>query len=281
MGLKIEKVSKSFSDKVVVDDISFELEKPGVFGLLGTNGAGKTTTIRMILGILERDSGDISWNGKKVTRRNVNFGYLPEERGIYPKTKVKEQLIYFAKLKGIKQKDAEESLKKWAGKFEIEEYLNMPAEKLSKGNQQKVQFLTAVMHNPDLIILDEPFSGLDPINTNTIKDILQELINEGKHIIMSSHQMSSVEEFCNDILIMNRSKTIIKGNLQEIKDKYEVKKIYLDTSENRGYTVDINSVNEGEDILKSLLEKNIIVNEFKLIKPSLHDIFVEKVGGVK
>lgn len=298
MGLKVENVSKQYGSKDAVSNLSFEMSKPGVFGLLGTNGAGKTTTIRMILGILEKNSGNISWNGKSVTRKNVNFGYLPEERGIYPKTKVGEQLIYFAKLKGMKQKDAEESLKYWTKKLKIDEYVNTQAEKLSKGNQQKVQFLTCVMHNPELIILDEPFSGLDPINSDILKNILRELIAEGKYIIMSSHQMASIEEFCDDILIIDKGKTVLKGSLKEIKNEYDVKKVFIETSKSindvinthglkvitsneNEYLVEINSVNQSEELLKDIITKDIIVKKFELVKPTLHDIFVEKVGEVK
>ena len=298
MGLKVENVCKSYDSKKVVDNISFEIDKPGVFGLLGTNGAGKTTTIRMILGTLEKDSGSITWDGKSVTRKNVNFGYLPEERGIYPKTKVGEQLIYFAELKGMKHKEATASLNKWAKKLEIEEYLNMNAEKLSKGNQQKAQFLTCVMHNPELVILDEPFSGLDPINTDIFKRIMRELIEEGKYIIMSSHQMASIEEFCDDILIINKGRTILKGNLKEIKDSYEIKKILIESTnkideiienqklkilqntENK-YLIEINNIEESKELLKVVTEKSIQINKFELVKPMLHDIFVEKVGGDK
>ena len=298
MGLIIENVCKSFGEKKAVDNISFEMSKPGVFGLLGTNGAGKTTTIRMILGILKKDSGNISWNGKDVTRKNVNFGYLPEERGIYPKTKVGEQLIYFAELKGMNKKEAKESLNKWAKKLEIEEYINMQAEKLSKGNQQKVQFMTCIMHNPELIILDEPFSGLDPINTEIIKNVIEELIKEGKYIIMSSHQMASVEEFCDDILIINKSKIVLKGNLKEIKNQYEIKEIAVETVEeidsivkksglevvtkNRNeYLIKINKVLDAQQLLNSITSQNVQIIKYELIKPTLHDIFVEKVGENK
>lgn len=298
MGLKVENVSKQYGSKDAVSNLSFEMSKPGVFGLLGTNGAGKTTTIRMILGILEKNSGNISWNGKSVTRKNVNFGYLPEERGIYPKTKVGEQLIYFAKLKGMKQKDAEESLKYWAKKLKIEEYINMQAEKLSKGNQQKVQFLTCVMHNPELIILDEPFSGLDPINSDILKSIIRELINEGKYIIMSSHQMASIEEFCDDILIINMGKTVLKGNLKDIKNGYDIKKVFIESSEkiidsinekglkiitnnDNEYLLEITNIAQSEELLKEIINKGITVKKFELVKPTLHDIFVEKVGEVK
>ena len=203
MALNVKNVSKKFDTKIAVDNISFDLDKPGAFGLLGTNGAGKTTSIRMILGIIKKDSGEITWNGKQVERKNVKFGYLPEERGIYPKTKVFDQLMYFAKLKGMNKEEAQESIKKWLKRLELEEYTNMNAEKLSKGNQQKVQFVTAVMHNPEVIVLDEPFSGLDPINTEILKKAIIELIEDGKYIIMSSHQMSTIEEFCTDLIILD------------------------------------------------------------------------------
>ena len=176
MGLVVKDVNKSFGNKHVVDNISFELKKPGVFGLLGTNGAGKTTTIRMILGIIKKDSGEITWNGKSVTRGNVNFGYLPEERGLYPKSTVYDQLVYFANLKGLNKKEADDAVRYWLEKLNLMEYINSPAEKLSKGNQQKVQFVTAMLHNPDLIVLDEPFSGLDPVNTEVLSGIMKELV---------------------------------------------------------------------------------------------------------
>ena len=168
MSLKIENVSKTYGNKKVVDNISIELDKPEVFGLLGTNGAGKTTTIRMLLGIIKKDSGTITWKGHEVDRKKVNFGYLPEERGVYPKAKIIDQLKYFAELKGMTKEETAKSIKEWAKKLKVEEYLEMPAEKLSKGNQQKIQFMTSVIHNPDLIVLDEPFSGLDPVNTEIL-----------------------------------------------------------------------------------------------------------------
>ena len=232
MGLVLNNVSKTFVGKIAVDNISFELNKPGVFGLLGTNGAGKTTTIRMLLGIIKKDSGEITWNGKSVERKSVNFGYLPEERGVYPKTKIYNQLMYFAELKGMKKEDADESIKEWAKKLKVEEYLDKPAEKLSKGNQQKIQFMTAVIHNPELLVLDEPFSGLDPVNTELLKNIIINLVKEGKYIIMSAHQMATIEEFCSDILILNKGKTVLNGNLKEIKDSYKANRIQVETDEN-------------------------------------------------
>lgn len=296
MGLKVQNVSKTFGEKIAVDNISFEIDKPGVFGLLGTNGAGKSTTIRMILGILRKDSGNIAWNGKEVERKYVNFGYLPEERGIYPKIKICDQLMYLAKLKGMKKKEAEESMNFWLKRLEVEEYKKMPAEKLSKGNQQKIQFITAILNNPELIVLDEPFSGLDPVNTELLKDVILELVKKGKYIIMSSHQMSSIEEFCSDVVIINRGKTVLKGNLKEIKDSYPAKRLEIDAKqditadiENAGMKIEKNIDNnyeitiENEDkahaLLKTLVEKGVVLDKFELKKPSLNDIFIEKVGA--
>lgn len=295
MGLKIENVSKSYGDKKVVDNINIELNNPGVFGLLGTNGAGKTTTIRMLLGILKKDEGKISWNGKEVTRKNVNFGYLPEERGIYPKTKIYDQLMYFAKLKGMRQEEADKQIDYWMKRLEVEEYKNMTAEKLSKGNQQKIQFITAVVHDPDLVVLDEPFSGLDPVNTELIRNIILELIEKQKYIIMSAHQMSVVEEFCTNILILNKGKTVLQGNLTEIKNTYPANKVLIITKENiedkikeanlsillkkeNEYEVKIDDEEQAYNLLNSLVNSNIKIEKFEIKKPSLHDIFIEKVG---
>lgn len=295
MGLVLKNVSKTFGGKRAVDNISFELNKPGVFGLLGTNGAGKTTTIRMLLGIIKKDSGEITWNGKVVDRKSVNFGYLPEERGVYPKTKIYNQLMYFAELKGMKKEEADEAIKNWAKKLKVEEYLDKTAEKLSKGNQQKIQFMTAVIHNPELLVLDEPFSGLDPVNTELLKNIIINLVKEGKYIIMSAHQMSTIEEFCSDILILNKGKTVIKGNLKEIKDTYPANRVQIETNENietdikklgleieniknYSYTVKIFDEQKAHELLKELVIKGITINKFEIMKPTLNDIFIEKVG---
>ncbi len=295
MGLVLKNVSKTFVGKRAVDNISFELNKPGVFGLLGTNGAGKTTTIRMLLGIIKKDSGEITWNGKVVDRKSVNFGYLPEERGVYPKTKIYNQLMYFAELKGMKKEEADEAIKNWAKKLKVEEYLDKPAEKLSKGNQQKIQFMTAVIHNPELLVLDEPFSGLDPVNTELLKNIIINLVKEGKYIIMSAHQMSTIEEFCSDILILNKGKTVLKGNLKEIKDTYPANRVQIETNENiekdikklgfeieniknYSYTVKIFDEQKAHELLKELVIKGITINKFEIMKPTLNDIFIEKVG---
>jgi len=295
MGLKIENVSKSYGSKKVVDNINLEINKPGVFGLLGTNGAGKTTTIRMLLGILKKDEGQITWNGKEVARKHVNFGYLPEERGIYPKTKIYEQLMYFAKLKGMNNKEADESIRFWMKKLEIEQYMDMTAEKLSKGNQQKVQFITAIVHNPELLVLDEPFSGLDPVNTELLRNVIIELVEQGKYIIMSAHQMSVVEEFCTDILILNKGKTVLQGNLAQIKDSYKANKLEIITkqditeyikqlnlsiylSKGNEYEIDIKEEAQAYKLLDLLVENKVNLQKFEIKKPSLHNIFIEKVG---
>ena len=295
MGLILKNVSKTFVGKKAVDDISFEMNKPGVFGLLGTNGAGKTTTIRMLLGIIKKDSGEITWNGKAVDRKSVNFGYLPEERGVYPKTKIYDQLMYFAELKGMKKEEADKAIKRWAEKLKVEEYLDKQAEKLSKGNQQKIQFMTAVIHNPELIVLDEPFSGLDPVNTELIKNIIIDLVKDGKYVIMSAHQMATIEEFCSDILILNRVKTVLKGNFKEIKDTYPANRVQIETNEsidsyikdseleienekNYSYMIKISDEQKAEELLKKLILKGISIDKFEIMKPTLNDIFIEKVG---
>lgn len=297
MGLKVENVHKSYSGKKVVDGISFTLDKPGVFGLLGSNGAGKTTTIRMMLGILEKDSGSITWNGKPVKRENVNFGYLPEERGIYPKTKLFDQLMYFATLKGMNKSEAIKAIEYWCEKLDIYEYINKPAEQLSKGNQQKVQLIISIIHNPELLVLDEPFSGLDPVNTQIIKGVIEELISKGTYIILSSHQMSVVEEYCRDILILNKGKTVVKGNLADIKKSYGKTNLLVKTYDDiskilpKGIEIIDKNVNSYEfkitnqdmpkEFLKTLVENNINIDKFEVKEPSLHEIFIDKVGEAK
>lgn len=295
MGLIVKNVDKSFGTKKVVDNINFEIQKPGVYGLLGTNGAGKTTTLRMILGILKKDSGEITWNGKEVKRKHVNFGYLPEERGVYPKTKIHDQLMYFAKLKGMKKDIAEERMQYWAKRLEVEQYLQMPAEKLSKGNQQKIQFITAILHDPELLVLDEPFSGLDPVNTELLKNVIIELIKKGTYIIMSSHQMHSIEEFASDVLILDKGKTVLQGNLKQIKEQYAANRLSLSTTENvdniikeagleiynskdNDYIINILGEEDGYRLFDLLAKNHIKVEKFEIMKPSLHDIFIEKVG---
>ena len=295
MSLVLKNVSKSFVGKKAVDNVSFSLTKPGVYGLLGTNGAGKTTTIRMLLGIIKKDSGEITWKGKAVNRKNVKFGYLPEERGVYPKTKIFDQLMYFAELKGMNKEEAIKSINKWAKELKVEEYLQMPAEKLSKGNQQKIQFMTAIIHNPELVVLDEPFSGLDPVNTEILKNIIIDLIRNGKYVIMSAHQMATIEEFCSDILILNKGKTVLQGNLKEIKETYPANRVEIDvkqdiknyikdfdleieTETNNNYIIKISDEEKAHKLLNKLIIDGINVDKFEIKKPTLNDIFIEKVG---
>lgn len=295
MALKVNNLAKSYGDKLVVDNLSFSIEEPGVFGLLGTNGAGKTTTIRMMLGMLKKDNGTITWNEKPYSSKEVSTGYLAEERGIYSKFTVLDQLIYFGELKGMTRKEALKSIEYWLERLEATEYRNKRAEQLSKGNQQKIQFIAALISNPEVLILDEPLSGLDPVNTDLFKDIIKEEIARGKYIIMSSHQMSTIEEFCENLVILNKGKTVLSGNLKEIKKSYGRNHLILNCdgdikellekanmkilNENQDYIeLSINSEDEATSLLKEILSKNIQVIRFELREPTLHEIFIEKVG---
>jgi ABC transporter related protein len=292
--LKVEQVSKKYGNKTVLNKISFNLKKGDCFGLLGSNGAGKSTTIRIILGILNKSDGKVTYNDKEVSRKSVNFGYLPEERGLYPKTKVIDQLLYFAALKNMPKDKALKEINELAKILKIEEYLNMEAEKLSKGNQQKVQILIAFQNDPELIILDEPFSGLDPVNSLLVADLIKKK-KKDKIIVLSSHQMSIVEEFCTDILILDRGITKLKGNLINIKNEYsdsklevvtikdideKIKKAKLDIINKVGssYTLSIKNKDDAYKLLK-LLDDNDQVIKFEILKPNLNDIFISTVGG--
>ena len=296
MGLELVDVCKNFGTKKAVKNLNISIDKPGVYGLLGTNGAGKTTTIRMILGIIKKTSGKITWNGKEVTRENVNFGYMPEERGVYPKTKIYDQLMYFARLKGQKVAEANNAIDYWLKRLKMEEYKNVLAEKLSKGNQQKIQFIISVMNDPELIVLDEPFSGLDPVNTEILSEVMKELIKKGKYIIMSSHQMASIEEFCTDLTILNRGNTVLQGNLEKIKNSYPseklevisehniddlLKQFNLEILENKDnhYLIKMKEEKQGYELFKKLANDDIKINKFELKKPTLAELFIEKVGA--
>lgn len=298
MSLKVKNVSKKFGEKLVVDNISFDVNEPGVFGLLGTNGAGKTTTIRMILNIVKKDSGEISWNNKPVTEQIKSFGYLPEERGLYPKVKISEQLLYFASLRGVSRQKAKKDIDYWLERLEATQYINMPAEKLSKGNQQKIQFIASIIHDPELIFMDEPFSGLDPVNTDLFKGAIYELINRQKIIIMSSHQMATVEEFCKDIVMLKNGKTVLKGNLKEIKRGYGRNNLIINCSGNihelaaeegittyrqsaNGYEFKISSEEQAYRMLEKILSRRLSLDKFEIREPSLHEIFIEKMGEEK
>lgn len=307
MSLEVRNLTKKYGDKTVVDNLSFKLEKPGVYALLGTNGAGKTTSLRMILGMLAKDGGEILWNGKPMDAMNMNVGYLAEERGLYPKYELMDQLLYFAKLKGVSRKVAKERIAYWAKRLEVEEYLYPKAVKgkkkekpkmadqLSKGNQQKIQLMAALLSDPELLILDEPLSGLDPVNTDLFKGIIREEMEKGKYLIMSSHQMATIEEFCEDITILNRGKAVLQGNLNEIKKSYgrvnmfvKCDQAFNDIAEKHGLPVvtqtpdgtqyKVTGEAQATDFLKDLLANDKQVIKFELREPSLHEIFVEKAG---
>ena len=306
MSLKVDRLTKTFGEKVAVDHISFEMDAPGVFGLIGTNGAGKTTTIRMILGIMSPDSGSAEWDGRAITRETLAFGYMPEERGIYMKNKVLEQLIYFGMLRGMNRTDAKSSALRLMERLGVTEYKDMVAEKLSKGNQQKIQLIATLIHDPKLIFLDEPFSGLDPVNAEVLRGLISELVEEKKFIVMSSHQMATVEEYCENLVILDHGKTILSGNLREIKSGYGHTNLVVRTEENRenasGERTAVETLAEqaglvlmekradeieykitGDEMangfLKSLLAQNIYPLKYEIKEPSLHEIFIEKVGG--
>lgn len=298
MGLIVNELTKKFGEKTAVDHLSFSMEGPGVFGLLGTNGAGKTTTIRTILGIMSPDSGSATWNNTPITRETLAFGYLPEERGIYMKTKVLEQLIYFGMLRGMKKEAARKSALNYMERLQVTEYKNVLAEKLSKGNQQKVQLIAAIIHNPRLIFLDEPFSGLDPVNAQVLRQLVKELVDEGKYIILSTHQMETVEEYCKDLVILDRGKTLLKGNLKEIKAGYghtnlvvstreEVRDIAktagLQLFEERASETEykIQGDNMAHEFLKRMLDAGIYPIKSEIREPSLQEIFVRKAGETK
>ncbi|MGH4120281.1 ABC transporter ATP-binding protein [Clostridium sp.] len=295
MALYVSSIVKNFGEKTAVDNISFKIEKPGVFGLLGTNGAGKTTTIRMILGILEKDNGTIEWNGGPFTRESVKFGYLPEERGLYPKAKIVDQLSYFGKLRGMDGKSVKKSINYWVDRLKVSEYLSSTAEKLSKGNQQKIQLITALLHDPELIILDEPLSGLDPVNADLFKDIIYELIEKNKFIIMSNHQMQAIEEYCQDLIILKNGQSVLHGNLKEIKASYgrtnltvnckqeigdliKYQNLNIISKTATGYELKIKYDEEGYALLQKILASKIRLDKFEIREPSLHEIFIEKVG---
>lgn len=296
MGLNVAHVCKQYGRKTAVQDLSFSLESPGVFGLLGTNGAGKTTTIRMLLGILEMDTGSITWDGQRVVRENVSFGYLPEERGLYPKIKIGEQLLYFARLRGMEESAAKQAIARWYDRLSIGKYDRMTADQLSKGNQQKVQLTAALLHDPDLMVLDEPLSGLDPVNTDLFVQVMHELAAAGKYIVLSSHQMEAVEAFCRDILMLKDGQTVLQGNLRDIKDGYGRTNFLIDSpadlhekaelagltvlsQDERGLECRIHEEADAYSFLRQLLDEGVRVDKFEVRTPSLHEIFVEKAGA--
>lgn len=303
MKLEVNSLKKSFGEAEVLHGVSFSVESGSALGLLGRNGAGKTTTIRILMDVFKGNDGTITIDGKLFVPKEYQIGYLPEERGLYPKKMVGEQLIYLAMLRGLSAKKAKEQMKKWLERMGVSEYENRKLETLSKGNQQKVQLAQTLLCDPDIVILDEPFSGLDPVNAQILKDVIKGQIQAGKLVIFSSHQMSYVEEFCDEIAILNHGDVVLAGNLREIKrdfgrDRLVVSSLsetpeelaeklragfsdLLEVEKVQKEKVIIRKKEEPNKplILKRLLEQGIDLEFFGLYEPSLNDIFVEKAGN--
>ncbi len=297
--LELQNLQKYFATQKAVDDISFNIKQGSIFGLLGPNGAGKTTLIRMITGIFYPDSGSIILDGKKFDPINdiIKLGYMPEERGLYKKMKIGEQALYLAQLKGMSKADAMEKIKYWFKRLEMESWWNKKVEDLSKGMQQKLQFVITVLHEPKLIILDEPFSGLDPVNADLIKDEIYGLSQRGCTIIFSTHRMEQVEEICDHIVLVNMGKKILDGTVQGVKQQYKENKFsiklhevpankssnsfsILDEKAN-AFTVKINDGFRSNDVLQHFIQQGITVESFNEILPSLNEIFIQLVHGTK
>ena len=294
MILELKNIDKSFGEKEVLKGVSFTAEGGKAFGLLGRNGAGKTTSIRILMNVFPANSGEVLIDGKPIDYDKIGIGYLPEERGLYPKKLIIDQLVYFAELKGMSAKDAVKAVDYWLGRLGMSEYRNKRLDTLSKGNQQKIQLITALAHDPDIVILDEPFSGLDPVNAMLLKDVVKEQISKGKIVLFSSHQMSYIEEFCDSIAIINAGKVAISGDLHEIKRTYPRDKIVVSTQapekikadlgdicterEDGTLLIQLASPDEKQSMMKRLVE-SYDIDEVKVFEPSLNDIFVEYAGA--
>lgn len=290
MLLELKNIDKSFGEKKVLNGVSFVAESGKAFGLLGRNGAGKTTSIRILMNVFPADAGEVLTDGNPIDYDKISLGYLPEERGLYPKKLIIDQLVYFAELKGMKRTDAVQSVDRWLKRLELYEYRNKRLDTLSKGNQQKVQLITALAHDPQIVILDEPFSGLDPVNAILLKDVVKEQIARGKIVLFSSHQMSYIEEFCDSIAILNAGKVVLHGDIREIKRNYlrdrlvvrtenpeQIKADFKDdctVQEDGSLILRLASPNDKQTAMKHLAEK-YDVDEIKVFEPSLNDIFVE------
>lgn len=297
--LELHHLKKYFATQKAVDDISFSIEQGSIFGLLGPNGAGKTTLLRMITGIFFPDEGEIILDGKKFNPSSdiVKIGYMPEERGLYKKMKIGDQILYLAQLKGLSINDAKQKIKFWFERLEMQSWWNKKVEDLSKGMSQKLQFVATVLHEPKLIILDEPFSGLDPVNANLIKDEIYGLAQRGSTIIFSTHRMEQVEEICDHIVLVNLGKKILDGSVQNIKNEFKENKYKLQLSgvpshietnvfevideKANNFTVKISEGFKSNDVLKYFIDRNINVEAFNEILPSLNEIFIQLVEGTK
>ena len=293
MILELKNIEKSFGEKKVLTGVSFKAEGGKAFGLLGRNGAGKTTSIRILMDVFPANSGEVLIDGQPIDYNKIGIGYLPEERGLYPKKIIIDQLTYFAELKGMSRKAAVESIDYWLGRLGMTEYRNKRLDTLSKGNQQKIQLITALAHDPDIVILDEPFSGLDPVNAMLLKDVVKEQISKGKIVLFSSHQMSYIEEFCDSIAILNNGVVALHGDLHDIKRDYPRDRLVVRTESPDAIISDFGAsctVMENGDLMIRLadpcekkatmirLVENYDIDEVKVFEPSLNDIFVEYAG---
>lgn len=292
--LTIQSIAKTYGKVQAVQDVSFTIPTGEVMGLLGHNGAGKSTIIKMILGILEPDSGEILWNGVPMKKAGIKVGYLPEERGLYEKTKVFDQLAYFGKLENMTKKEIHEQITYWLERLNITEYKHKTVQELSKGNKQKIQLIASVLHNPDLIVLDEPFSGLDPINANVFAEVIQELVDAKKTIILSSHRMEQLDTFCQQLMILQKGKVLLEGSLDGIKKSYGVRMVqvqaetalasflgaspYSFVQKGDLYEVEVASDTEANLLFGTLKENGYRIRQFVMREPTLHEIFVEVVS---
>lgn len=279
--IDIQSVSKSFGEKRALDNVSFEIPEDGIFGLLGPNGAGKTTLIRIINRITIPSSGQVLFKGAPITQRDVEkIGYMPEERGLYRKMKVGDQAMYLAQLKGMSSYDARQALKEWFVRFGIQSWWDKKVEELSKGMAQKVQFITTVVHRPSLLILDEPFSGFDPVNADVIRKEILRLKDEGATIILSTHDMASVEELCDRIALINSGKLVISGGVEEIRRQYGNNNVELEYTDEQGrHTEVLPRETDGTSTLRAFLDKGVQINSYKELMPRMNDIFIKLVKG--
>ncbi len=296
MKLEIKNIYKSFGNKKVLKGVSLTAESGEAFGLLGRNGAGKTTTIRILMDVFAPESGEVLINGNQIDYDKIRIGYLPEERGLYPKKKIIDQLVYFSELNGLSKHEALKTSDYWLERLKMSEHRNKRLDTLSKGNQQKIQLITALAHNPQVIILDEPFSGLDPVNAMLLKDVVKEEIEKGKVVIFSSHQMNYIEEFCSKIGIINNGEIVLQGNLHDIKRNYIRDRLVVKTeypekitekygsqcviNENKELIIRLNSADDKQKIMREITD-NFDIDEIKVFEPSLNDIFVQYTSNVE
>jgi len=294
MGLKVSRLTKKFGSVVAVDDLSFEVEKGTVFGLLGRNGAGKSTTIKLILGLIDPTEGKIDWDEVAINPDKLSIGYLPEERGLFVKKSVYEQLVYFGQLEGMTKKEIEKAIDYWLERMEVPQNKHKMVSALSKGNQQKIQLIATLLHDPELIILDEPFTGLDPVNVQIFVDIIKDEAAKNKTIIFSSHQMTIVEELCDELILLKEGVAEVSGTIAGIKGSYGFKNLIMASNEEiisglkrlkLEYDVEKNTVkvktedsSTAMDILRELANMDIVPAEFNVAPPTMQEIFVERIG---